>query len=224
MCSTARRLAAKASFHLARTFMRATGKKVDFYSSAIIRHTAQVMRLIKPGVDVDRCSTKPQCDQKPLDTFRALLSQHVRLSFVSFGKATDRRTIEIGIFKLKVYRPIGQPCDLIAGHLGRISFKRNIKRMDWGAGECRCREKCECDICWPFYHINFPLDPTRFNQDRAATLPLILIDNIPGNAIRIIDCEIRPRPSQYQALAHEILMILSAKSVGEVSALMNQCR
>ncbi|OXI86853.1 hypothetical protein CFB40_14245 [Burkholderia sp. AU31652] len=62
MCSTARRLAAKASFHLARTFMRATGKEVDFYSSAIIRHTAQMMRLIKPGIDVDRCSTKPQCD------------------------------------------------------------------------------------------------------------------------------------------------------------------
>ncbi|VWB58130.1 hypothetical protein BLA6992_05400 [Burkholderia lata] len=188
MCNTARRLAAKASFHLARTFMRTTGKEVDFYSSAIIRHTAQVMRLIKPGVDVDRCSTKPQCDEKPLDTFRALSSQHVRLPFVSFGKATDRRTIEIGIFELKVYRPIGHPCELIAGHLGRISFKRNIKRMDWGAGECPGREECQRNTCRSFYHIDFPLDPIRFNKDRPVTPPLTLIDNIPGNAIRIIDC------------------------------------
>ncbi|ODN63443.1 hypothetical protein BA763_08235 [Burkholderia cenocepacia] len=62
MCSTARQIAARTSFPLAGAFMRATGKEVDFYSSAIIRHTIQMMRLIKPGIDVDRGSTKPQRD------------------------------------------------------------------------------------------------------------------------------------------------------------------
>ncbi|MCM3278871.1 hypothetical protein M3614_22590, partial [Bacillus velezensis] len=59
------------------------------------------------------------------------------------------RTIKIGIFELKVYRPIGQPYELVARHFGRISFKRNVKRMDWGAGECSGREKCQRDTDLP---------------------------------------------------------------------------